>query len=221
MMRRLFLFDVDNTLACSGQTVSPEMSSALEGFKKRYPDAVFGIVGGGTYDKIVYQLGETKLPFRHIFSECGCVHHKDGVMRRVRDIRRDAPDARIHIDGLVKEAMAILAHTPYPLGGHMIDVRTGLVYISCVGMTATASERALFLERHVVFRDHLLQHLRKSASGKDIEVKKGGSVGIAIYPKGWDKSQVLGADTIDPSSFDAIWYFGDSHGTDGNDDSGL
>lgn len=195
------------------------MALALEDLRRRYPDAVFGIVGGGTHDKIVHQLGETTTLFRHIFSECGCVHHEDGVMRRARDIRRDVPDARIRIDDLVKEAMAILALAPYPLGGHLIDIRKGLVYISCVGMTATASERACFLDHHVASPDHLLRHLRGRAFGTDVEVKKGGSVGIALYPKGWDKSQVLGADTIDPSSFDAIWYFGDSHGADGNDDS--
>ena len=47
---------------------------------------------------------------------------------------------------------------------------------------------------------------------KDIDVKEGGTIGIAIYPKEWNKTQVL-----QHIAYDKIYYFGDKYEKDGND----
>jgi len=50
---------------------------------------------------------------------------------------------------------------------------------------------------------------------EDISITEGGSVGIAIYPKEFDKIQVL--DTITKEDYSEIHYFGDKYEKDGND----
>ena len=46
-----------------------------------------GIVGGGTYSKIIYQLCDTGNLFEHIFSECGCIYHRNGYIAYKKNIR--------------------------------------------------------------------------------------------------------------------------------------
>jgi HAD superfamily hydrolase (TIGR01484 family) len=218
--KKLFLFDVDNTLAHSGEKISDCMLETLQQLKEKGYE--LGIVGGGTHSKIFDQLGDGACLFRHIFSECGCVYYRDGSLHQSKDLRNDHPRARAIIDTLIKKALGILAEAPYPLGGHMIDVRTGIVYISCVGMTATKAERRCFLEHHLSYREYLMERLRafllEKSREEEIEIRKGGSVGIALFPRGWDKSQII---AMLPSleTYQEIWYFGDSTGPDGNDES--
>lgn len=49
----IFLFDVDGTLAESGQIIDPNMSKILAQLSNY---GTLGIVGGGIYEKIKYQL---------------------------------------------------------------------------------------------------------------------------------------------------------------------
>ena len=48
-----------------------------------------------------------------------------------------------------------------------------------------------------------------------IDIVYGGSVGIAIYPKEYDKIQVL--ESININKYSEIHYFGDKYLIDGND----
>lgn len=215
----LYLFDMDNTLTQSGEVVGHEIMTSLRMLREKGHE--LGIVGGGAHKKIREQLGDCYEMFCHLFSECGCVYHRNGIFQESKNLRNNHPRARMLIDVLIKKALEILAVAPYSLGGHMVDIRTGIVYISCVGMTATNAERRYFLEHHISYRDHLLNQLRARLSEIDckdeIEIRKGGSVGIALFPKGWDKSQVINMLLLD--RYQEIWYFGDSTGPDGNDES--
>ena len=56
---------------------------------------------------------------------------------------------------------------------------------------------------------------KQNNNNTNIEILLGGSVGIAIYPKEWNKVQVL--QTIKKSDYDKIYYFGDKYLENGND----
>ena len=71
-MKPLLLFDVDGTIAQSGQKISDKIIELFT-YLSTYYD--LGIVGGGKYEKIVDQIHDSKL-FTHIFAECGCVYYK-------------------------------------------------------------------------------------------------------------------------------------------------
>lgn len=131
------LFDVDGTLAESGQTVHPGIR-AIWGSLSAYYE--MGVVGGGTFEKISQQVDGLVLD--HCFSECGCVYHRRGILRYVKNIRDHI--VYPYIDRLVKKTLSFLATVEYPLSGHLIDVRHGLVYISLVGLSATTAERDAF-----------------------------------------------------------------------------
>lgn len=204
----LLLFDMDGTLAESGQQIAPDMIKLLEECKKGNE---IGIVGGGRYEKILWQLNGLKVD--HIFSESGSVYHTDYLIYK-HSLRNHTLYYGIQV--LIKLALQYLATVDYPLTGHFIDIRNGLVYISLIGLQATDQERAEFIQKDEVkgYRQTLLTQLRsyKEEKGWKIEVTEGGSVGIAVFPEEWDKVQVL---TQLPEQ--EIHYFGDKFTPTGND----
>ena len=70
----MILFDLDGTLVESSKKINIEMHKYLEQLKDK--NYMLGIVGGGTFDKIIYQLDKSKYLFDYIFSECGSIIHK-------------------------------------------------------------------------------------------------------------------------------------------------
>ena len=101
-----------------------------------------------------------------------------------------------------------------------MDLRSGIIYISLIGMTATHEERAVFIEldRQHNYRKELIAILKATAREigilDDVVISEGGMVGIGLYPKEFDKVQVV--DCI-RDEYDEIHYFGDKYETDGND----
>ncbi len=69
---KLLLFDVDGTICDSGKKITCQMALQLN--KLVQVGCVIGIVGGGTFNKIIYQLDNQIYP-KYIFSECGSVFH--------------------------------------------------------------------------------------------------------------------------------------------------
>lgn len=211
-MSSLFLFDVDGTLARSGRRLKEDMIAALQGLRAR--GHRLGVVGGGTHEKIRSQLGPARSLMTDIFSECGCVHHDaDGVLISRRDLRWHTLYPAV--DMLIKKALAFLSMVDYPLAGHLIDRRSGIVYVSLIGMSANEEERQMFLQldaqHHYI--DRLLT-LLQDQSPQGLDVVRGGSVGITIYPTEWDKEQVL---AFYPENTMKIHYFGDKYEAGGND----
>ncbi len=109
----------------------------------------------------------------------------------------------------------------YNLGGHMIDIRKGIVYVSLVGMDATDEERGQFiaLDQLNGFRSQLINELNQLVPilgcENEIQIMVGGQVGITIMPKAHDKVQIL--EHLDPSVYKLIAYFGDKYEPGGND----
>jgi hydroxymethylpyrimidine pyrophosphatase-like HAD family hydrolase len=212
-MKRWLLFDIDGTLARSGQRLETEMVERLQQLVKLEGYELVA-VGGGVYTKIGWQLGDALSSFSFVFSECGCVlHDRHGVLLSTRSLKTHPLYPMI--DRLIKKALHFLSTVDYELTGHLIDRRSGLVYISLIGMTADEEERRYFLaldhEHHYITR--LLDELITECP-PGIDIVKGGSVGIAIYPTEWDKEQVL---EFFPDMSDEIHYVGDRHQPGGND----
>jgi phosphomannomutase len=212
MKKTILLFDVDGTLAYSGCSLDESMIEALKRLVARGYE--LGIVGGGTYEKIHHQLGSVQKYFEHIFSECGCVHHdRSGALLSRRDLRQHPLYPAVDI--LLKKALAFLSTVDYPLTGHLIDRRSGIVYLSLIGMSASEEERQMFLQSNAKhhYIDRLIT-LLQSHCPPGLDVVRGGSVGIAIYPTEWDKVQVL---DFYAASDAEIHYFGDKYKIGGND----
>lgn len=221
-MTKLLLFDVDGTICDSGKKISSQMAFQLNSLTNL--GYVLGIVGGGTFSKIIYQLDEKVSP-EYIFSECGSVFHKfnfdtnDYDLINVNNLRLE-PEY-LQINKLVKTCLKYISETDYLVSGNFIDLRNGLIYVSMVGMCATDEERANFIQQdnNYSYRDKLIDMLKIQANelciSDKIDICLGGSVGIAIYPSKWNKVQVL--DWIETNKFTEIHYFGDKYLLNGND----
>lgn len=219
----LLLFDVDGTICESGKRIMQDMSDVINALKNA--GYTIGIVGGGTYERIITQLDGKIIP-THIFSECGSVYHMLDAPTSSTYKLIKSNDIRMvfeypQINQLVKTCLNFISGVDYTVSGNFIDLRRGLVYVSLVGMSANDVERSEFIASDAVrgYRRELMRILEAKAEelgvGNKIEVCEGGSVGIAIYPKDWDKTQVL--EVLDLGLYNSIYYFGDKYMKGGND----
>lgn len=225
-MNKLLLFDVDGTIAHSGQQINYTIKELLLKLKhkKKYS---LGIVGGGKLDKILYQLSDDNY-IDHYFAECGCVYYKNISTETNENVTLDKvyiKNLREHklypqINILIKKALYFISQVDYLITGNFIDLRNGIIYISLIGMTATLDERKYYLEKDKEnhYRENLLNILKEEASKlgilNELTICYGGEVGIAIYPIEYDKTQVLEYLLDD---YDEIHYFGDKYEEQGND----
>ena len=220
-MNCLFLFDVDGTIAESGQKMDTNISVLINKLKDAGNE--IGIVGGGKIEKIIEQI-DNKCAFDHYFAECGCVyfkstpsHHLTEVYRK--NIRRHPTYTKINI--LVKLALKFLSDVDYTLTGNFVDLRNGIIYISLIGLAANQEERTVYmdLDKKFHYRKQLLRLLHEKAVElnihNNIDIVEGGSVGIALYPKEYDKIQVLSC--FPEEIYQNIYYFGDKYEINGND----
>jgi len=221
MNKEIIIFDVDGTLVESSKDILDDHSDILNHLKEKYEIA---ICGGGKLEKILKQMNN-KIIFDHYFTECGCVYNlnKSKLELNLENVYKK--NIRTHylyekINILIKLALQYLSNVDYLLTGHFVDLRCGIIYLSCIGMQATDEERKYFIKHNnnEKIRKELLNLLIKKSKELDIHDKVsltyGGSVGIAIYPYEYDKIQIL--DTL-KSNYKKIIYFGDKYEFNGND----
>lgn len=220
-MKKLLLFDVDGTLLESGKIIEDKMLSQLQ--KMNEKGFHLGIVGGGQLEKILKQIKHTHY-FNHLFTECGCVYHKNignDILNLeniyTKNIRNHELYPKINI--LIKLALSFLSQVDYVITGNFIDLRNGIIYISLIGMAAIDTERKYFIEKDKQnnYRTQLINILKNKANELNILDKlticEGGEVGIGLYPKEYDKIQVL----EHLNEYSEIHYFGDKYEKNGND----
>lgn len=207
----LVLFDVDGTLTDPGEQIHEDMINCLMSFAWGN-DIKLGIVGGGTYEKITKQLGISISMFDYVFAECGALVYVDGTLVSKKSMV-DYVDRSI-LNRIISKALSVISDMDITFNGGQIDFRCGLIYVSPVGMQATCQERNMFIKQNK--RYHLIDNLITELKSVDVDdlfdIVRGGAVGIAVYLKGWNKSQAL--DHLDHQH---IYFLGDRCDIDGND----
>lgn len=212
---KIILFDVDGTLVDSGEIITENMIKIIKKLSSQ-PNIELGIVGGGTVDKIKWQLSSSLKYFKYIFAECGALIYIDNKLVYEKNML-DFCDRKV-LNTIIKAALKSIYKMPIVYHGNQIDFRKGLIYISPPGMQATSFERGYFLEQDEKFKlkAKMLKKLQSLNKKKMFEIVYGGAIGIAIYPKGWDKGQVV--DFIKKCcQEDEIYFFGDKCEPGGND----
>jgi len=217
---RLILFDVDGTLCKSGCKISGEMIEVLNLISHDY---TIMILGGGTYEKIKWQIGPSICLFDLVLSENGIMtYNQSGELIYENNIRSFWGDAKLN--KVVENLMDWNAnHCKFPKNrgliktGKFIDLRKGLIYFCPIGASCTAEDRANFVnfDEEVDFRLKMIADLRSYKSLVGTEMSLGGQLGISISPVGWDKSFVKNIITI--KDYNEIFFFGDKLGTGGSD----
>lgn len=221
MQRILLLFDVDGTLTESAKNIDTEMLDILNALKEKSID--LGVVGGGTFTKIQSQL--QSFPFDYFFSDCGSTFHlrnnETGEYEfQYRNILLEH-ELYLSMIPLIKICLSFVSDTLNNISGHFVDVRSGLIYVSLIGMQATEEQRDQFIinDLEANYRYLLLDELKRKVKDDGLEDKiritLGGKTGIAIYPTEWDKVQIIKHLPI--QKYNSVFYFGDRYTQEGND----
>jgi phosphomannomutase len=203
------IFDIDGTLTESGKQITDDMLELLVKLKSKYK---LILVGGGNYEKIIWQMKNNYQLFDSIFSNCGSELYQDNKLVKRKNITESC-DRKL-LNELIRICLKEIANLNIIYSGNQIDFRSGLVYISPVGTQATDEERNIFIEldKKENTRLTMIEKLRKLDADNKFEIVLGGSVGFSIYPKGWNKAQILEyIKDVD------IYFFGDRTTQDGND----
>lgn len=214
-MDKIILFDVDGTLTDSGSNITDDMIDILE--KLYNNNYILGVVGGGNHSKIVSQLRHGIILFKYIFSECGSVVYIDNIQVEKNDMLANMTNSeRNYLNEIIRQTLIEISHLPILFHGCQIDIRCGLIYISPPGMQATPIERLLFMQKdsELHIRNNMIKILKSVDYNNIYDIVLGGSVGIALYKKGCDKSQIMKYFDI---KHNKIYFFGDKTDVDGND----
>lgn len=232
-MSNIILFDLDGTLAHSTKNVSDEMYETLKKLKNM--GYILGIVGGGEHKKCTKQLDKSLKLFDYIFSECGSVIYKlettftDNSQKYKEISRKNIVEhlGSIKIKHIGDTFLSLLVSDNYidhlnceQYGINIpihVDIRSGLIYLTPVGMNSNDEYRKLFVEydKHTKWRNSAIKILSEISSDSDLIYTIGGEVGIACYPKNWNKSQII--PYLKTEGFDKLYFFGDKTEPNGND----
>lgn len=212
---KIVLFDIDNTLTPSGEKIPQKMVETIIKLST-ISDIVLGLVGGGKFDKLCWQLGDSIKYFKYIFTECGSVIYVDQKM--VMENNMLAHCNRTVLNNIISKALYTISQMPIIYHGNQIDFRKGLIYISPPGIQATEYERSYFIkkDKELNLRAKLLTSMKTVNIDNLFEITFGGSCGIAVFPRGWNKSQAIKY-FVDQNITGQIYFFGDKCGSDGND----
>lgn len=210
----IILFDIDGTLAESGKVLDKKMIDII--IKLYHNGHILGIVGGGTYKKIKKQLHIILHYFKYIFTESGSVIYVDSMKVKQKNILKNC-NKKV-LNKLIKKSLYYISKMPIKYGGNQIDLRHGMIYISCPGIKASDKVRNYFIKKDIKLnlRNNLITNLKKYDKNDEFNIHIGGNVGISIQPKGWNKLDAIFY-LQEIKVEDDIYYFGDKYEPTGND----
>jgi len=216
-LKKLCLFDVDETLTPARQAASPEMIQTLRALRKKL---VIGFVGGSDLAKITEQLQtgtENVLDeFDYAFAENGLTAFKLGKQLPSQSFINFLGEERYK--PLVNFILHYIADLDIPIKrGTFVEFRRGMVNVSPIGRNATIQERKDFevLDLKNGYRTALVQALKEKFPDYGLTYSIGGQISFDIFPNGWDKTFALGL--VDDEQFEEIHFFGDKTYKGGND----
>ena len=199
-----YLFDVDGTLTPSRGVIDSEFKKWFINFAS--VKSVI-LVTGSDRDKTLEQLGES------IYKKCKRVYNCSGNDVYEQDKQIKFNDWKLPIDAQ-QWLQFKLDHSPFDLRtGLHFEHRPGMVNFSIVGRNATIGERKLYVKHDQLINERNTIAKLFNAKFPTILAQPGGETGIDIYPKGYDKSQII----KDFSDSDNLYFFGDRMDVDGND----
>lgn len=192
-MKKVIVFDVDDTLVKSKNPLTSEMCSLLSKLLESYEVA---IISGSRFEvfetniiKPLHNKSHKLLDRMHILPTCGTRYYTYDSEVKTWDIvyANDFTEKeKTHIvsvsEALTKEA-GLWPTAPW---GEVIEDRLSQIAVSMLGQNAPAEEKYNWYETHnedaIRLRNALAEKL------PDYEVRNGGTTTIDITPKGVDKA---------------------------------
>tara|TARA_R110000868_G_scaffold206151_2_gene454888 strand:- start:625 stop:1350 length:726 start_codon:yes stop_codon:yes gene_type:complete len=196
-----YVFDVDGTLTPSRSPMDPEFQTFFLDFVKDYE--VY-LVSGSDYPKTIEQIGkEICMNVDGVFPCAGNQMIIRGEELYRHDYKLSTSERKLLTDILIK--------SPFmpKTGGH-IEERTGLVNFSILGRKSTREQRNAYVAYDNEHKER--EYIRlQILMNTDLDCSIAGETGVDIYPKGFDKGQIVNQIGTD------IIFFGDRCDAKGND----
>jgi len=216
-LKKLVLFDVDNTLTPARQGVSPEMIQILRALRKKF---VTGVVGGSDFVKISEQLtvpGSKAIDeFDYMFAENGLTAYKLGKILPSQSFIKFIGEEKYK--KLANFILHYIADMDIPIKrGTFIEFRNGMINVSPIGRNATIQERHDFQEydKQHGLRAAFVEVLREKFADYGLTYSIGGEISFDVFPNGWDKTFCLRH--VEDENFEEIHFVGDKTYKGGND----
>ena len=218
-MSNIYLFDVDGTLTPAKSKITPSFKKQFKSWMK---DKEVYIVSGGTFMRIVDQLGlEIAEMTQGVFSCMGNMFHQ----RREQINESGYSEWDIIYENKFKGAKNLIrslnsyaAKSDFPIktGTHW-EKRPGMMNFSIVGVNATTIQRQKFKEWEGDFGERKRIVKKLSEKYPELDFVIGGAVSIDIFDKGNDKSQVIPRYFAEALEHNQIHFVGDRIPAPGND----
>jgi len=215
----IYLFDVDGTL-------TPAKTRIDFNFANDFRDWIEGkevyIVSGGSYERIIDQLGVSIVDkMAGVFACMGNTFYQKynsgntgqySEWKLIYENKFKAPR------GFYKQLDSIVKESPYESKTHRhYEERIGMVNFSIVGRDASPPQRRAYSDYDAMEkeREQIVKVLSKRYKSLDFVI--GGAVSIDIFNKGNDKSQVIERFFKDSLKTHKIAFVGDRIPAPGND----
>ncbi len=184
------------------------MIDMLQKLKLKYN---LGIVSGGIYKKLCYQISDIWDYFIYVCADNGSDIYMNG-----KNIYKNNIKNELGIDTITKIneiLMIYLAQNKQikTKTGRFFNLRKGMIYFVPIGHDCTQVERKNFTQNDV--RISIINDLKKLLNFANVDIVLGGELGISIYPKTFGKKIIF--NYID--THEEIIYFGDKICPHGND----
>ena len=180
-MNTTFIFDVDGTLTPSRKVMDPKFYEFFQEWGRKNS---FYLVSGSDLPKLKQQMAELDSLADGIFTCCG---NEFWVNDELQYQNTFTPP-----NTLLTYLGEQLRMNDYPVkAGNHIENRGSMINFSIVGRNCTTAQR------HDYFEYDKLTDERKGIANyinrefPELEAVIGGQISIDIYPKGYDKAQVL------------------------------
>jgi len=216
-IKKLLLFDVDDTLTPARQKASLEMLELLKELRKK---VAIGFVGGSDLVKITDQLtvtGNNAIDdFDFAFAENGLTAYRLGKQLPSQSFIKFVGEERYK--KLVNFILHYVADLDIPIKrGTFVEFRNGMINVSPIGRNATTQERHEFQAYDKVhdIRAAFVKVLRERFADYGLTYSIGGQISFDIFPNGWDKTYAL--QHVENEGFEEIHFFGDKTFKGGND----
>ena len=218
-MSDIYLFDVDGTLTPSRDKMD---ESFREDFLKWCTDKEVYIVSGGTFERLVNQLGiEVMEKMSGVFPCMG------NIFYQLREQISSSGYSEWEIiyenkfknpHNLTRSLNSIVAKSDFSIktGEHYVK-RVGMINFSVVGRNASKSDRQKYAEWDKVNceREKIVAKLSEKYPTLDFVI--GGAVSIDIFNRGNDKSQIIDKYFKEAIECNDIHFVGDRIDFPGND----